>query len=209
MVETGCKLREVRAMHWISTSLNRKFLLGTLSGLLLVSLVFLLLFLGVYRGQMERTRTDGAIQVSRLLQASLEEAMLLRNLASLESIVQKLGAQSGIAGVTIINRTGEVRFSSHPDRKGGGMDLGCGDCRFDPARSLDSFSFFTENTGGARMLRSVNPVHNKPICAECHGSMEVNPINGTLVVDFDAEPIEAFARDTALLLVGSGASPCW
>ncbi len=191
-------------MHWISTSLNRKFLLGTFSGMLLVSLVFLVLFLQMYRGQLERVRTDGAAQVNRLLQASLEQAMLLRNLGMLEAVVAELGAQEGVAGVTIINRNAETRFSTDASIKGSQLQLGCDDCNFDPARSPESFSFFLRTPSGANILRSVNPVRNKPQCGECHGPVELNPINGSLVVDLDAEPIEAYARETALTLVGAG-----
>jgi len=191
-------------MQWISISLNRKFLLGTFSGMLLVSLIFFVLFLQMYRGQLERVRTEGASQVNRLLQASLEQAMLLRNLDMLESIVVELGAQQGVAGVSIINRTGEARFSSNPAMKGSVLRLDCGDCSFDPARSPEAFSFFLRNDVGGTILRSVNPVHNKPQCTECHGPVESNPINGTLVVDLDAEPIEDYARETAMTLVGAG-----
>jgi PAS domain S-box-containing protein len=199
------RMNGIRGMEWIATRLNRKFLLGTFSGLLLVSLIFLLLFLGMYREQLERIRGDGAIQVTRLLQVSLEQAMLLRNLDMLETIVAQLSRLEGVSGVSIINRTGEIRFSSVPDKKGGVLELGCGDCAFDPARSLDAFSFFLEDESGARILRNVNPVHNMPACKECHGLAELNPINGTLVVDLDAEPIKAYARETALILVGAGA----
>lgn len=194
----------IRGMEWIAARLNRKFLLGTFSGLLLVSIIFLLLFLGMYREQMERIRSEGAIQVTRLLQVSLEQAMLLRNLDMLETIVAQLGRLEGVAGVSIVNRTGEIRFSSVPDKRGEILVLGCGGCGFDPARSRDAFSFFLEDESGVRILRNVNPVRNKEACKECHGPADRNPINGTLVVDLDAEPIESYARETALILVGAG-----
>jgi len=194
----------VDVMEWITARLNRKFLLGVFSGLLVVSLIFLLLFLGIYRGQLERIRSEGAIQVTRLLEASLEQAMLIRNLGMLESIVSELGQMEGVSAVAIVNRAGETRFSSRLENKGNKLALGCDDCTFDPARSREAFSFFLEDEAGGRILRNVNPVHNRVACKECHGPAEQNPVNGTLVVDLDAEPIEDYARETALILVGGG-----
>ena len=55
------------------------------------------------------------------------------------------------------------------------------------------------------MSRSINPVHNKPACAQCHGTVADNPINGVLIVDSDARAIRGQAWTTAFSLVGSGA----
>ncbi len=116
----------------------------------------------------------------------------------------EMAAQEGVAGVSIINRSGETRFSSDASAKGKSLVLNCDDCNFDPARSSAFFSYFRRDSAGNQILRSVKPVQNKPQCGECHGPVELNPINGTLVVDLDAAPIEAYARETALTLVGGG-----
>ncbi len=58
---------------------------------------------------------------------------------------------------------------------------------------------------GQQVLRSINPVHNKTACQECHGPMEQTPINGVLYVDYDASPLQQNARLTTLLLMGAGA----
>ena len=60
-------------MHWLNSSLNRKFTAGTAAGLLVSLIVFVALFVHLYSGQLEQERTGAATQVNRLLQTSLEK----------------------------------------------------------------------------------------------------------------------------------------
>ncbi len=101
-------------MYWLTQSLNRKFIVGTAAGLLISSLVFLVLFVSLYRAQLEESRAQTAIQINRLLQTSLENAMLKRDLEGLGTIVQHLGDQADIVSVRITNPAGLVRFASDP-----------------------------------------------------------------------------------------------
>ncbi|MES9849909.1 MAG: hypothetical protein ABW145_16100, partial [Candidatus Thiodiazotropha sp.] len=100
-------------MNWIANSLNRKFILGTTSGLAISSLVFLLLYISLYQSELEGERAHTASQVNNLLQVSLENAMLKRDLPGLSEMVKKLGKQEGIVSVFITNPGGEIRFSSN------------------------------------------------------------------------------------------------
>ncbi len=187
-----------RPMHWLEQRLQRKFIVATTTGLLVSSLVFLALFVTLYRGQLERDRSDAAAQVNRLLQTSLENAMLKRDLDGLRTIVRRLGDQSGILAVRIANPPGEVRFASRPELLGEQLH---------PASQLPSRSGtrFTLTADGREVLRSINPVYNKAPCQECHGPVEKNPVNGVLYVDYDAAPLRAKARSTTFFLMGSGA----
>jgi sensor histidine kinase regulating citrate/malate metabolism len=94
--------------------LNRRFALGTAAGLLVSSLVFFVLYLGLYQEQLARQREETATQISRLLRTSLENAMLKCDLDGIREIVNRLGQQPGISAVTITNATGQIRFSSQP-----------------------------------------------------------------------------------------------
>jgi signal transduction histidine kinase len=161
-------------------------------------LVFLILFVGLYREQLEGERARAAGQVTRLLQTSLENAMLKRDLEGLREIVQRLGRADGVLAVRIANPEGEVRFASDSRLLGE---------RLSPASDVPDrpSTRFVETDEGRAMLRSVNPVSNKPPCQECHGPMALSPVNGVLYVDFDAAPVLHQARVTTLLLMGSGA----
>lgn len=178
-----------------ATSLTRKFALGTAAGLLASSLVFLILFVGLFRGQLERQRADAAGQVSGLLQISLESAMLRRDLDGLRGIIEGLGHQPNVVGVTIANPQGEIRFADDSARIGQHLPVD----HLEEPRTL-----LIQREDGASVLRSIHPVHNQTRCLECHGPVAEHPINGVLYVDFDADSISHQARKTTLLLMGAG-----
>lgn len=181
-----------------AASLNKKFTLATMAGFVASSLLFLGLFFAFYENELEQQRAQAATDVNRLLQSSLENAMLKRDLEGLASIVESLGQQQNIAGVMIANPLGLVRFSSHAHRLGVLLDR----TRLDGSTPR---THFMDDESGTEVLRSINPVRNKPRCEECHGTMENNPVNGILVVDYDATSIRSKARNTTLMLMGAGA----
>ncbi|MBU0500954.1 MAG: HAMP domain-containing protein [Gammaproteobacteria bacterium] len=182
---------------WIGSRLQRRFLLGTAAGVLISLMVFFLLFIGLYRTELGKQRTEAATQVNRLLRVSLENAMLKRDLDGLRQIVAELGRQENIASVMITNPRGEIRFSSRAELLG--RSLG------QDAPPSDPGTRFMTDAQGREVLRSVNPVYNKPICGQCHGPMASNPVNGILYVDYNADRLRHDARSTTLLLMGSGA----
>lgn len=178
-----------------TVSLSRKFALGTAAGLLASSLVFLILFVGLFRQQLEAQRADAATQVSQLLRISLENAMLRHDLDGLREIVQGLGRQPSVASVAITNPQGEIRFASDPQRLG---------LHLAPGPTDLPQTLMVGGLDGRPVLRSVNPVRNRPACQECHGPTTEHPINGIIYVDFDADSIRHQARHTTLLLMGAG-----
>ncbi|MFY9973484.1 MAG: ATP-binding protein [Chromatiaceae bacterium] len=185
-------------MIWVSQSLNRKFAVGTAAGLLISSLFFLALFVSLYRGQLQRERAETAAQVSRLLQSSLENAMLKRDIEGLRDIVNRLGKEPGIRGVRIANPAGEIRFASD-DRSLGTL------LPPEPNAPDQPHTRLVFDADGRSIVRSINPIRNKPQCQECHGPVADKPVNGILYVDFDGASISDKARATTLLLMGSGA----
>lgn len=76
--------------------------------------------------------------------------------------------------------------------------------RSDPSLRTPTTEFI-ELSPTHEVLRSINPVLNKPQCAACHGPTETQPVNGILYVDYDAAPIRHKASRTTLLLMGAGA----
>ena len=194
--------------RWIQASLSRKFLSGVAAGLVATSLVFLLLFTLMHRAQLQSARSQAAQDINRLLQTSLENAMLKRDLPGLRDIVTRLGQQDGILGVMITAPDGEVRFAAD-DRMLGHQfsretDPACRVCHLSGS-APDDTTVFTVNEQGQEVLRSVTPVYNKTACIGCHGPIDTHPVNGVLFVDYDALPIRRHAQQTTLFLIGSGA----
>ncbi|HID45059.1 MAG TPA: HAMP domain-containing protein [Chromatiaceae bacterium] len=185
-------------MIWFKQSLNHKFALATIAGFLISSVVFLALFIGFYRKELEEEKSQAVREVNQLLQSSLENAMLKRDLDGLIYIVRHLGEQPNIRNVMIANPEGLVRFASDSNLVGRKLAA-------DFVQGTEAHTLFMKNFQDAEVLRSINPVHNKPPCQVCHGPIEGHPINGILFVDYDATSIRQQARDTTLMLMGAGA----
>ncbi len=181
-----------------AAGLRRKFLVGTTVGLTVLSLILLGLSWMLYRHQLTQERSQAAAEVNLLLQASLENAMLKRDLPGLREIVDRLGQQPGVRGAMIVSPNQEIRFASDAALLGLRFSL-----TLSPAKTLSTG--FTVDSRGREVMRSINPVANKPQCAGCHGSPRAHPINGVLVVDYDAAPIRQRAAQSAGALAGMGA----
>ncbi len=188
-------------VRWSDSRLQRKFVLILAAVLTLTSLAFLLMVVTLYKNRLVQEHARASMQVNRLLQASLENAMLKRDIPGLREIVGKLGTQQGIASAMIVNPEFEVRFSSNGKRLGSRLDI-------PPVRkALDTGTqqaLFFEDENGFELMRSVNPVHNRTVCNQCHGPTAEHPINGLLIVDYEAKNIKREAFNSALVLAGFG-----
>ena len=202
MLKTAQSLR-----NWVRASLTRKFVVLVIGASVGLCLVVIVLLVGLYRAELEVERQEASMSVNRLLEASLENAMLKRDLDGLRGIVERLGQQDGIQSVMIVNPSNEVRFSSLPDLLGKTFtpttDVTCSGCHSGEG-PISGETAFLRNERGQEVLRSVIPVHNKAPCVECHGTVADNPINGVLFVDYDAGTIREKALHSAFLLAGSG-----
>lgn len=183
----------------IGRSLERDLLLrlGTVA-VVMLSLLLVAFFLA-YRVQLQDERANASLGVNLLLQASLENAMLKRDVPGLADIVRRLGEQPGIRRVMILNPGGEVRFASDAHSLGHRLpELAA------VAPGAGPSAEFALDALGEEMLRSINPVRNKPPCEGCHGSVFAQAVNGILVVDYDAREIrrKAWFGAAALSLAG-------
>lgn len=187
--------------------LSRKVLLGLAVGLLVASLVFLILFMDTYRRQLSLERGIASEQVNRLLQVSLENAMLKRDLPGLQEIVNRLGQQPGIVSVRIINPARQVRFGSDTAALGSSMsfdEIGCKMCTDGDVHTIAPSANLITLKEGREVMRGVHPIHNKAECKGCHGPADVSPVNGILVVDHDVAGIRSEAVRAAGLMSGAG-----
>ncbi len=185
--------------RWLASPLERHIFLRLALVAVLLSLLLLAVFLTAYRSQLETERSRASLGFNLLLQATLENAMLKRDVPELMAVVERLGRQPGIRAVMILNPAGEVRFASRSELLGRQLPA-----LVTAAREQGPGAGFTADEGGASVLRSVNPVQNQPPCAPCHGPASAQPVNGVLVLDYDATELQRHAWLSALAFAGAG-----
>lgn len=174
-----------------------------------VSLLFLLGIVWLYQWRMQEQRADAGQRINLLLQVSLENAMLKRDIPGLMDIVTRLGQQRGIETVAILNPQGEVRFSSRPELVGRKLDIAgtglCPGCTWDGKTTLERSDMIARGFGEElQVLRSLKTVSNRTECGQCHGDAAAQPVNGVLLVDHAAHDLRQNALMSALGLAGSG-----
>jgi PAS domain S-box-containing protein len=181
--------------------LSHRLLRGVLLAAGGASLLLGVVFLGLYRQQLENERAEASLQLNRMLQVTWENAMLKRDVEGLRDIVGKLGTLPGIRDVLILAPSGEVRFASDVAKLGRQMP---GVAQATTAGK--PLSRFENLESGGEVLRSINPVPNRAPCLPCHGTIAANPVNGVLVIDYDAAPIRDSARRSAILFLLAGSA---
>lgn len=193
--------RRASVLDWAKSSLQRQFALIAAALVVIASGVFLLLVSQQYRASILNVHEQASVNVNLLLQAALENAMIKRDLDGLQDIVARLGKQNGVTGVMITDPSGEVRFSSYPDKL---FDVLTDDDFVAAAATGERRSGFRIVQDGQEALRSINPVHNQERCTGCHGSVAENPINGLLIVDYDSSDVRETVQRGTLLLAALG-----
>ena len=192
---------------FLARKLIRRLVTSLTIQLIVVSVVFLGGFVLLYRGSLLTERTQAAEKLSMLLQVSLENAMLKRDIEGLQEIVGRLGSQDDIVSVMILDPKGEVRFSSRPERLGHRFDVAggglCSDCSHFGTMAGMGTTFVSEDD--REVLRAIKSVPNREPCNQCHGATAGHPVNGILVVDHAAESVRRNAAYSAAVLAGSGA----
>lgn len=197
---------------WITKSLSRKLIFGLAAIMCLASLLFLVIIALLYFNELKTERATASMQINLLLQASLENAMLKRDLPGLTTIIDRLGAQKHVRRVMIVNPQRKVRFSS--DRtmlqtilspKALGNCPSCQPRRPEVKNALPRTParFMIADERGD-LMRSVNPIFNRPPCSVCHGKLQQHPVNGVLIIDYEAGSLWQKTLMAALVLALCG-----
>ena len=190
--------------HWLRVSLARRLMLGLAVALLASAALLLVLALAIGRDSLRRQHEAAAQRVAHLFEASLQNAMLKRDLDGMAGILASLGQSSGVTQARLLAPNGAVRFASQPQAVGtnawsqiDGLCLHAG-CAAPPPRLQ------WRPLPQGEQLQIAYPIHNQPRCAQCHGVASAHPVNGVLLVDFEPLPALNPVSAPGLMLVGAG-----
>jgi PAS domain S-box-containing protein len=146
-----------------------------------------------------------ALMQGELIRAGLEHQMLENDRSLIERMVQSFARQRQIERVMLLDRRGQLRYTSTPLAPGTDLSLRSPTCqachRYPPEQRTASRVI---ETGNETLLRTVIPVPNRQACFGCHDA--THRINGILIVDLDAGEIRSgLNRDLRWMAGGSAA----
>jgi signal transduction histidine kinase len=150
---------------------------------------------------------QSATHLGQMVEGSLRHAMLARDLAAVQQMVDDVADKGGVEAIFLMNMQGEIRYA--PRRAGVGISMSLGDpgCQVchAPGKPHPGNSAIVTAASGQRVLRNCNPVENEPACAACHDP--ANRLTGVLITDLSLAEAErnlaAGLRDSLLLIGGA------
>lgn len=192
------------AIH-LTKSLHFRIAAGVIATVLILSTLYFVLDYRFYRNQLLAELQGSAEEVSNItLQGVLEVAMVGRHPELLQQALERMGTNTSVLRIFLIDQSGRVRFSSDPSMLGeryGLQDIGCRECHETSSSGLPQNSFY--QPAGEPVLRNVRPVPNGTQCHACHQPNETN--NGILVVDYPTFEMRAKLRTNFLeMMVKAG-----
>jgi PAS domain S-box-containing protein len=191
-------------MLGLTGNLNRRFAAGTAAGLLVSSLCFLVLFVGLYRGQLEQERNAASAQVTRLVRAAVVDLARSGATEQLPERLDSLATEPNILAVRLVGPADALlvqsRSADDAPAPEPGATLGV------PRRTVDD--------SGRPILRSSMPLtdwrsvtgsDDQPCGPACADTPAAQAADLRLEVDFDHSSIDRQTLLTTLLLMGAGA----
>lgn len=170
-------------------SLHFKIAAGVITTILVISSFQIV---ADYRSSRRRLLDELQKSADRLaaisLQSVVELAIVGQHPKLLQPALERLGANSSVDRIWLLDLSGEVRFSSDTadlGRRFEQFEEGCRNCHSLPPSRRPSSVFF--ELASHQILRNVRPIPNPEECHRCHEPKQRH--NGVLVIDFDTEGI--------------------
>lgn len=179
-------------------TLNKKLVIATLSGVLVSSSIFIVIFSILYQYQLHVERENTVNTINSIFHSSLKKSMLNQQKNKLNKIMGNLvELNPNLVSVSVLSNKGIVVFSSQLNTIGNKVD-------YDIYSASDSYKIISKNNN-TNILRKLNPVNTEKGCTKCHKSIDEQPIRGYIMIDYDVSIVRHKVFKTSLLLMGSGA----
>jgi two-component system NtrC family sensor kinase len=153
-----------------------------------------------------------ANQLSETVKNGTRQDMLENQRDRIHRSINEMGRQSSIGKIRVLNKTGEIIYSSSEKEIGSSVDKNAESCYAchsagKPLERLpigDRTRVFRLNSDSSRMLGIINPIYNEPSCwsAPCHVHPQAQSVLGVLDVTLPLDEVDRTMRKrrTELLL---------
>ena len=145
-----------------------------------------------------------ANQLSETIKNSTRYGMLLNQRENIHEIINTIGKDPAINGVRILNKEGEIIYSTRKDEIGRMLNKqaeSCYACHAEnkPLEKLaikDRTRVFKVHADSSRVLGIINPIYNESSCydAQCHAHLKSAKVLGVLDVTITLNEVDAQIR---------------
>lgn len=175
--------------------------------------------IGVFSYFSIRAQTDALIsqagihanQLSEAIKNSTFTSMLENKREEVHAIINTVSHEPGITEIRILNKEGEVTFSSRRELVGKMVDKraeSCYACHAEnaPLQRLaidDRTRIYRISPDSARILAVINPIYNSPSCYEaaCHAHTKDQTVLGVLDIKIDLKAVDLQIQDNKFRLI--------
>ena len=147
-----------------------------------------------------------AIQQSETVKNSTRYDMLLNQREHIHEIINNIGAQPSIRDVRILNKDGEIIYSSQSEDIGKMVDRNAESCYVchaedKPIQRLsikDRTRIFRTHPDSSRVLGVINPIYTEASCwnSECHAHSQEETVLGVLDVTMSLAKVDEQIRNS-------------
>jgi len=176
---------------------------GLVLALFLVGIPFFVFFYRLHERQLAEGMRKPVSDLSQLILAGLERRMLEHQPHLLDTDIRQLAAEAGGARIMLVDKEGQVRFSTDSRMAGktfSKLQAECSSCH-SQAHVPDQFTIVKPR--GNEFARSLLVIRNQESCFNCHPSSQ--KINGTVIVDLPMSQAGVHLRSDIREMLGLAA----
>ena len=135
-------------------------------------------------------------KTSEIVKQSLESDMISHQPGRIQETLLKISRIEGIKAVMFISKDGRVKWAGDSKQIGKKMNQRDPACQICHAKPLSQRPVAVElRVQGNHIFRTMNPLYNKQVCWQCHGSG--NRVNGVLLLDTSMDDTDRIIASVA------------
>src|SRR6478609_3433440 len=168
--------------------LARKLMLSITVIVIIVAAVSGLVNVSTEEQQLLNTIFLGADQLSKGITSATWHAMLDDHREAAYQVMQTIAAKQGIDGIRMVNRAGQVMFTTSPDDRQSTVEPPAEN----PHLDLPSRVRIMRRRSGQRLMAMNTPIYNEPSCsqAECHAHPAEMKVLGALDLRLNLDRVD-------------------
>jgi len=173
---------------------------GLVLALFLVGIPFFAFFYYLHEHQLAEGMRKPVSDLGQLIRAGLERRMLEHQPHLLTTDIRQVAEEAGGARIILIDKDGQIRFSSDPSLTGKTLSKREAECALCHSQERVPDQFTQIQASGSGYARSLLVIRNTESCFGCHP--QTQKINGTVIVDLPMSQAGTHLRSDMLEMLG-------